>query len=456
MKKLIKKNKLFITLFIFVISFSLFLLLFFRIDYDYFWHIKAGEYMFNNGILRYDVFSWFTSSKYWMSHEWLFEIIIYCLKLVFGDYHVIVYTFITLTILLLIFLFSNKRNFLKNIPYTLIYFLFFFILIINYLQCRPHLVSFSLLALTIYFLYDLYLNENSRKIYFLPIITIFWANVHGGSSNLPYLMCLIFIIGGLFSFKFTKIEAKRFTKKQFSKYLIVMFLCMISVCINIHGFKMFIYPYENMADSVMLSNISEWRSTSLNELLHYEYYIFLLFLIFTMLFSNKKIQFIDLILLGFVTYLGLKSIRFWIYTYIVMTYVIFNYVKAKKLDNNTIQGIGIFSLFLIVMFICNIGEITNIKFSTNISEELVSVLKSENPSRLFNMYDYGGELIYNDIPVFIDGRADLYTKYNYKDYLNISNLNGDYVKLIEKYNFDYFLVDKDYSINTYLKYNDQY
>jgi hypothetical protein len=72
------------------------------------------------------------------------------------------------------------------------------------------------------------------------------------------------------------------------------------------------------------------------------------------------------------------------------------------------------------------------------------------------MYDYGGELIYNDIPVFIDGRADLYTKYNYKDYLNISNLNGDYVKLIEKYNFDYFLVDKDYSINTYLKYNNQY
>jgi hypothetical protein len=108
------------------------------------------------------------------------------------------------------------------------------------------------------------------------------------------------------------------------------------------------------------------------------------------------------------------------------------------------------------MFICNIGKITNIKFSSNISEELVSVLKSENPSRLFNMYDYGGELIYNDIPVFIDGRADLYTKYNYKDYLNISNLNGDYVKLIEKYNFDYFLVDKDYSINTYLKYNNQY
>ena len=72
------------------------------------------------------------------------------------------------------------------------------------------------------------------------------------------------------------------------------------------------------------------------------------------------------------------------------------------------------------------------------------------------MYDYGGELIYNDIDVFIDGRADLYSKYNYEDYLNISYLEQDYVKLINKYKFDYFLVNERYPIYTYLKYNSNY
>ena len=72
------------------------------------------------------------------------------------------------------------------------------------------------------------------------------------------------------------------------------------------------------------------------------------------------------------------------------------------------------------------------------------------------MYNYGGELIYNDILVFIDGRADLYSKYNYKDYLDISTLKGNYVELIDKYNFDYFLTDRKYSIDSYLKYNDNY
>ena len=56
----------------------------------------------------------------------------------------------------------------------------------------------------------------------------------------------------------------------------------------------------------------------------------------------------------------------------------------------------------------------------------------------------------------MDGRADLYSRYNLSDYSNISMLQGDYIKLIEKYNFDYYLVTKEYPINMYLHYSDDY
>ena len=62
----------------------------------------------------------------------------------------------------------------------------------------------------------------------------------------------------------------------------------------------------------------------------------------------------------------------------------------------------------------------NVKFQAYLNKDIVDIIKKENPERLFNMYDDGGDLIYNDIKVFIDGRADLYSKYNYKDYLNMS------------------------------------
>ena len=315
-------KKLNIFLVLLIISISFFLLLAFSLDNDYFWHISAGKYMFNKGVLKYDVFSWYLKDKYWMSHEWLFEIIIYGLRKIFGSIHTIIYCFSTLVSLLLILFFTNKKNMVKNIPFTLIYLLLFSILSLGFIQVRPHMISNIFVALTICFLYDLYNNKDSKKIYFLPVITIFWANIHGGSSNLSYIFCFIFLICGLFSFKYKKIESNRVSKIQLKKYLLVMFLCMISICINIHGFKMFLYPYSNMLDTTMLNNISEWRNTSLSDPYHYIYYIFLLFILFTMLFSDKKINFIDFILFGFVSYLGLKSIRFWLYSPIIMNYII--------------------------------------------------------------------------------------------------------------------------------------
>ena len=450
-----KKNKLLLVIVLFIISLSLLCLCFFGIDPDYLWHIKAGEYFFNNGILRHDVFSWYMNGKYWMSHEWLFEMIIYSLKHVFGNLHIFIYCFTCICSLLLVLFFTNKDNYMKNIPFTMIWFFLFLIICVN-VQVRPHLISYILLGLSIYLLYDCFRNKDSKKIYFLPIISIIWSNVHGGSSNLVYLLCILFIIGGLFNINLKKVEAKKISKVQIKRYLIVMVLCMIGVCINIHGFKMFIYPYTNMMNSTMLSNISEWQPTSLNDPLHYIYFILLLVIIGTMLISKKKFELIDIILLAFCMYLGLKSIRFWFYTYIIMSYVVFNYVEKRRIDKGTEFAIGVLSVIFIGLFIMRSNNIFINDYSYLLNDNDIKEIKKNNPERLFNMYDYGGDLVYNDVLVFIDGRADLYSEGNYKDYLDISTLKKNSVKLIDKYNFDYFLVDKNYPIYSYLYNNDNY
>ena len=125
------------------------------------------------------------------------------------------------------------------------------------------------------------------------------------------------------------------------------------------------------------------------------------------------------------------------------------------MDSGTNLCIGLISILLLLFSIGNYCR----DYEDNayfLDDKVISILKEKKPERLYNMYNYGGILIYNDILVFVDGRADLYSKYNYRDYLNISKLNGDYPKLIEKYNFDYFLVSTNYPINTYLKYSDKY
>ena len=219
---------------------------------------------------------------------------------------------------------------------------------------------------------------------------------------------------------------------------------------------MYIYPYQNMMDSTMINNIIEWRSISLNEPLHYIYLAFILFIFLIMLFSNKKIRFIDFVLFLISIYLGLKSIRFWFYTYIIASFYIYNYINERPCDDGTELGICILSIIFSIFFIFRVNNIVNIKYNYLLSNSDIKVIKSLNAKKLFNMYDYGGDLIYNNIDVCVDGRADLYSKYNYKDYLDITYLNKDYVSLIKKYNFDYMLIDDRFSIGTYLKYADNY
>lgn len=105
---------------------------------------------------------------------------------------------------------------------------------------------------------------------------------------------------------------------------------------------------------------------------------------------------------------------------------------------------GFFSFFLIQF------DYSSYLKQTDISTEAIQVLKKEQPKRLYNEYDYGGYLISEGILVFMDGRADLYSPYNYKDYQDISRLAYNFTNLIEKYNFDYFVLKKKTGLATFL------
>lgn len=449
MKKIINNKKfLLISLFI---CFSLFLCTFIFKESDYFWHIKAGEYMTNHGVLTKDIFSYSALGKYWMSHEWLFEVVIYNLKRIFGNYNMIIYILISIGIIYYYLYKYNKDKMYKNLLFTFIWIILSSIFIF-YIQCRPHLCSYIMLSISMYLIYTLIKNEKSNKIYFLPILTILWSNLHGGSSNLGYLLCFFVLIVGLFNFKYNKIEAKRLSKIQIKKLLIVGIVSIFCTMINPHGFKMMIYPYTNMLDSTMISSISEWAPTNINKITHIPLFILGIIILFILIFSKKKINFIDFAFFGLGIYLGLKAIRFWPYLYILSSYYIFDYVEDFEFKN-----IKYIILFIDVLIICLfIRSINKINIEVNkeylyLDEKFINILKREKPTKLFNIYDTGGELIYHSIPVFIDGRADLYSSNGILNkYLNINDTNKDYEELIKLYDFDYFIVESGSRLEKYI------
>ena len=129
---------------------------------------------------------------------------------------------------------------------------------------------------------------------------------------------------------------------------------------------------------------------------------------------------------------------------------IFYYIPKRNVDRGSSLLICIFSIILVFMFIFCFSYSKVISYQS-LSDDAITVLKDEKPKRLFNYYDYGAYLIYNDIDVFVDGRADLYSGEVYQDYQTLSRLKPSFSKVIDKYNFDYYIVPRDIGLTTYLK-----
>jgi len=422
---------------------------------DYFWHVKAGEYMVKNLTIPYvDVFSWYGIQKslYWISHEWLSEVVIYTFKFLFGNAAPYVFCGVVHALIIGFLYIFNQKSLQKNTLFTILWSSIGFMVFSKVMLPRPHMISFLLLVFTVYLLYDNYYNKKSNKIFFLPLVSVLWANFHGGSSNLPYILCLIFIVGNLFNFKIGRLVSERIEIKQLLKYIAVFVLCALAVNINPHGFKMFMYPYENMQDSFMLKTILEWAPPSLSDFGDLSAFALLGVVALVMMLSIKKIKFIDLALLGAFVFLGLKSSKFIPLLYIVSTFIVPNYMERKE-EEFTKGAMWIFGSTILLLgglIVC----LTMPRRDKMIPDEIISYIKEKNPERLYNHYNYGGYLIYNDIKVFIDGRADMYSKHNFRDAIDLATYGYDYI--LNSYDFDMFVFMEGINLQTELNKNPNY
>lgn len=76
--------------------------------------------------------------------------------------------------------------------------------------------------------------------------------------------------------------------------------------------------------------------------------------------------------------------------------------------------------------------------------------------RIYNGYNYGSYLMFNDIPVFIDSRLDVYcSEFNdtdiFYDYIYITDGIGHYEDVFDKYDFTHILLYTDEVTTPYLK-----
>lgn len=288
---------------------------------------------------------------------------------------------------------------------------------------------------------------------------------------MSYLLCIVFLVIGVMKFELGRIKASKLSRKGIITLAVVTLGTILGILANPIGLRVLLYPYQSFADTLSMTIISEWRAPDAKVIRNLILYFFPIVLMSIGLVSEKKkIRFIDLAVMGVFLFLFFQSARFIVMWYISAVFYAFPYMpkcKIKKVKKYS-EIIAVAAVFIVLCvpigfsvsnYIETIRE--NQIISKAMSEEAVQVVLSEKPKRIFNDYNVGETLIYNNIPVFIDARADLYAaEHILEDSVSLmflEQVNSDsetrYVdveSIVSKYDFDGILILNDRPLYSYL------
>lgn len=218
--------------------------------------------------------------------------------------------------------------------------------------------------------------------------------------------------------------------------------------------------------------------------------IAILIIIFGILtFTKTKIKLRDLFML-----MGLILLSFMSQRQVSMLVIIGNFIVAKMLFeflNNTdkklfnhmyteIGAIIVITCFTSILSINYYKDKRNdiyvddssypVQASNYLVNDLIPSIGKEN-LKLYNEYNYGSYLLFRDIPVFIDSRADLYTpEFNgekdedgdyagrdiFTDFLNISSLATDYEYKFNEYGITHVMTYSNSKLNSLIEKDQNY
>lgn len=422
------------------------------LDYDYWFHMVSGNYFLETGkVPTTAINSWWGIAQdlQWISHEWLFGVFINTLTRLISQKWIPDFVALFLGVLVALCACNNvqklKSNFIVVFGSLL---LVVYSLSLGYAP-RPHLFAYLFTILMTMILIKDGEQRECKWIYLCIPLMILWVNFHGGS----YILLPAFLLADLFcnnfDFELGKISFELGSSKQQIRRLITLIACIACIPLNGHGFAMILYPITNMTDTLMQSSISEWISPNFKQLRMMIPLALMLFAYCAMISTKKKVKPMDLILCGVFTYLFLRSQRFAPQAAPIFFLIGVQYMDALDFVPKLHRKSQLILLTAILITSVLIGkqkrqstkEPFNLKYFP--TDETIELVQDINPKRVFNQYNDGGYLMYKGIDVFIDGRADIYSRSNFEDYLSIVGCKSNTLELLETYDFDILLINHD-------------
>ena len=438
------------------------------LDPDMWWHLRTGEYILQNGIPHHDIFSFTVPHHEWITHEWLSQVVMWSVYATSGWAGLLI-------------LFATLITAIFGLLYTIMPgrpFLAAFILLLSAFTSsivwgvRPQIFNLLFTAVFLLLLEQVKNGRWSRRaLWALPPLTILWANFHSGYF-LGIVVLLVYLIGdALERWRDGDERALPSPALRFLGMMIV--LSFLAAALNPNGIKLWLYPFQTLGSSSMQAYIIEWQSPNFHNKIFWPFVILAALGGMGMIFSKKRPSWSDLLMFGGTAAAGLMSAR-----NIPLFAIVAAPITARYLLNS-LGGTAVYPLLsgtateqtsTRLMRILNWGLLLTavltsfIWIDRRIAENETAIVE-QYPSaavaylqesglaeqRGYNQYVWGGYLIWHGIPVFVDGRADVYGDEFLDYYVQTSQLSDTWREPLDDFDVQYVLTVPDSNLAVLLE-----
>ena len=443
--------------FIFLIPFLR--MLGFQYDNDFWFTINQGRYILEhsfptiaiNSIHNIDFIyqSWGTGVTFYLIYNYL------------GLYGII-FLLLIISALTLYFFYKLCFTVSNNKRGSLIITIFASILYSLFIVTRPHMFTILNLVIMLYLLEKYIKTDNHKYLYWLPLITLLQINMHGIYFILLFIILIPYLINS-FKFKlFNFIKSDGYRKKPL---IITFILMLITGFINPYGYKTIIYGFSSYSASSLFNN-------TIRELLALDFHnifgkLFIITIIVTIVLhftklKNRPIHY-TLLLLG-TSYLAFDAVKSF-YLFLFCSFFPFATLfknNKDKIDSSFSKTYHLFHLgFTIVCCVSILFIIQTPKMPDIMPfiDYLDNTVTNKEEIKLFTDYIDGSYAEYRGYNCYLDPRGEVFLKVNsgkediYEEFNKVSKFEINYKEFIDKYQFDYMLINNNSSLGYLMKYD---
>lgn len=392
------------------------------LDRDFWWHITAGEIMWNTGeLIKTDPFAYTREGMSYVStHEWLSQVIFYSVWNIGGATGEILFRGFLVAVAFVALLLIDRKHIWPN---------FIIVLIAAYFNRpsfmdRPQLFSFALYACFLYGAFQYLRNGWKRSLVIaLALFQVLWVNTHGAAAIYGLIL-----LGSLVAQRLSEwfvcrdVVSRTHASRELKNLFLVVLIILVCTFISPNTWRTFadvlIYSGNQSLDLVR-----EWQPRGAHGYL-IDIAPFWVLAVVALWFGKKHIvaSMSMLVLMGYLSLLAYRHGMFFILTALGVTLCQLAYNKKY---NDWIQRAFSKPLWSVVatMFVLscmlwyalyhNISVLQREGYSgfgtASAAEDAYNFIEREKiTGNMFNTYAIGDYLLYRGYPnrkVYVDGRT---------------------------------------------------